>query len=564
MKKIIYIFILSVMLLALSSCTDTPVDKETIKDTIGDYTIVYPAEYSEWKLEEVEFLKSVIKTVSGKEINAVPDTEAVSGKKIILASSSRISTAFDEEIKEFPNAMCYVVGPDGDNIVLGGQNFYSDMRAIYDFTENCLGYDDLNDIFSDTVHDLDKKKTVIWEKPDFYIMGANFSCAPMTEPWQIKDLADCNFNVVQLNSGMLDFYTEKSLRDTFKYCARFGIEAMYLPQVDSTAKELILPDEDDIIENPAFWGFYIVDEPRTEEQNELYREVLRKAKKKYSGNDRKFYINTGWECDPDSLDRPVQMDYWEEYYRESDALSFDWYQRNFGNRDFCLLYTWEQWAELARKNGQDLYVYIEAYNLKNNGLNTTKLFRTSSYLALCFGAEMIEYFQYGDASPYYTSEGDWSEGSLVDYDFTKNSSYYDAQRCNEEIMNVAKLLEGYEFEGTYTADPKSERLMYIDTLCPDRNNFASVRGNPSKASVVFGCYVNEETGKRALLVMNMDAINDTDYDKDKDSSTLTLKFAKQNVTCYREGKPFEMTATDKEDQFTVPFGNGSAYVFFIE
>ena len=87
-RKTVIIFVLLSMLFVIPACGGSGSDKIAVSD-LGKYTIVYPAEYQDWQMEEVVLLQNVIEHITGKKIAAVPDTEAEKSREIILASSSR-------------------------------------------------------------------------------------------------------------------------------------------------------------------------------------------------------------------------------------------------------------------------------------------------------------------------------------------------------------------------------------------------------------------------------------------------------------------------------------------
>lgn len=113
-------------------------EKETVllKD-IGSYTIVYPSNYTDYRKQDVLFLQEVIKNVTGTSLNVVSDLEKANGKEIIIASSKR-KNGIEEAIEKFESGLDYVVAVRNGNIILGGNNFYADIRAIYDFINNTL------------------------------------------------------------------------------------------------------------------------------------------------------------------------------------------------------------------------------------------------------------------------------------------------------------------------------------------------------------------------------------------------------------------------------------------
>ncbi len=570
MKKALSLVLVFLVLVSLFSGCEKK-NEESIKlSTLSDYSIIYPADWTDWELEDVNVLKNTIEKISGKEIKLVPDTEEPTGKEIILASSSR-KTKYDEKIAAFDNAMCYLVGVDGENIVLGGQNFYSDMRAIYDFVNNYLGYDDLEDKYSDMKKTVAGETVTLWERPSFHIMGSNFSCDAYTEAWQIRDFVDCNFNMF-----MALFYSyneEEPAKDVAKWCARFGIEMVYYPDIDWNAMTIMLPEDEGFIDNPALWGFYVTDEPWEDNTCEAYRQILENSKEKYKDTGWKFYVNTALNSAEDK---------WRQYFEDSDVFSFDWYINNFKNRGDNVCQTWEKYRDLSYDLNQDYFIFIDSWNLVNRGGNTTKMFRSHMYLAMIFDADAVEYFQYGDCSQNYFREGDWTKGSLINYDFTKNSYWFDAQKANAEIYKIKDILDDYKYLGAFTDKYPMENFKKLD----HPYDFSAVipeMKTSNDESYLAGCFEANDGNSYAMLLMNINKLDDYIYDEIEivedlnmilatDGKTqyivplpdpIQMKINGSKLTCYRDAEPTVLTP--KEDgYYSIKCANGDCLLFVIE
>lgn len=256
MKKFIAVLTVLFVGLSITACA-LPSNKETVQVAeLADYTIVYPSNYKDWQMEEVYLLQNTIEHITGTRINAVPDSEPEAKREIILASSSR-ETAFSSQISSFANRMDYVVAVDNKDIVLGGLNYYSDMRAVYDFVNNYLGYDDIEDIYSESKA-VSGTKTYIYKEPSLTLMGSNLSVSAYTSVEAVRDMAECNFNMIQI---MADRYTDEEMRNFAKWCARYEIRVLVYAITDFENETITVTDLEDAVENPMIWGHYIKDEP---------------------------------------------------------------------------------------------------------------------------------------------------------------------------------------------------------------------------------------------------------------------------------------------------------------
>ena len=572
MKKYVGAVLTAALLCSMTACSPSAKSKTVSVDELSSYTIVYPQSYKEWQMTEVELLRDIIEHITGTRINAVPDSEPEAKHEIIFASSTR-KTSYESEIDAFASRMDYIIAVDGDDIVIGGQNYYSDMRAAYDFINNYIGYDDIEDEYSEPQKQITGLNTTIWKKPELYLMGSNLSCGPFSEVWHVKDFADCNFNLLQISQQM---YTDTGVRDVATWCARFGIELFYYPATDRESKQVIIPCEEDLIENPAVWGLYIVDEPSSTEQNIFWSTVVANAKERFDKYGWTVYVNTFFSTvntvngiDPETGEWNDGKT-WEKYYSDLSVLSYDAYpyQSKFQWRDRYTCLVWEQASKLAKKLDQELFIYIDAYNLTNRGY-CDKMFRTHAYLCMCFGADGIEYFQYGDASPYYDREGDWTKGSLVNYDYSKNEYYYDAQKVNGELKKLMPIYAQYENVGAYAINPKEEDNSsyladpyYEFGVIEDVNDDLNEQTFGEPVTYLVGCFEKKEGDGKAFILMNFEPLTDYSYGMDF-TFPLKLKINGKKVTCYKGGEPVVMEP-DEDGYYSFKMFNGECVFVTVD
>ena len=567
MKRCLSAILAAVLLCSMTACSPSTKSKTVSVDELSSYTIVYPQSYKDWQMTEVELLRDIIEHITGTRINAVPDSEPEVKNEIIFASSAR-ETSYDNTVDTFESRMDYIIAIDGDDIVLGGQNYYSDMRAAYDFINNYIGYDDIEDEYSEPQKQITGVNSTVWKKPELYLMGSNLTAEPFTEVWHVKDFVDCNFNLLQIMSMK---YTDTGVRDVATWCARFGIELFYYPATDREAKQVIIPCEEDLIENPAVWGLYVKDEPSTEEENIFWSTVVANAKERFDKYGWTIYINVAFNTyDYNDVDGWNTSSIWRKFYSDLDILSFDAYpyQNKLGVRNRYLCMTWEFAANLAKELGQELFIYIDAYNLANRGY-CDKMFRTHAYLCLCFGADGIEYFQYGDASPYHHTEGDWTKGSLVNYDFSKNEYYYDAQKVNGELKKIMPIYSQYENVGAYVINPKEDDLLVcLKNPCDDFGVIEDVNDELNMmtfgdtSTFLVGCFEKKEGDGKAFIIMNFDALTDISYGTEIILPTK-LKINGEKVTCYRGGEP-TVLEPDEDGYYSFRIPNGECLFVTVD
>ena len=563
MKKIIAVLTVLFVGLSITACA-LPSNKETVQVAeLADYTIVYPSNYKDWQMEEVYLLQNTIEHITGTRINAVPDSEPEAKREIILASSSR-ETAFSSQISSFANRMDYVVAVDNKDIVLGGLNYYSDMRAVYDFVNNYLGYDDIEDIYSESKA-VSGTKTYMYKEPSLTLMGSNLSVSAYTSVEAVRDMAECNFNMIQI---MADRYTDEEMRNFAKWCARYEIRVLVYAITDFENETITVTDLEDAVENPMIWGHYIKDEPVFDDYGK-WSNITREYVEKYSKYGWKAYMN---HCYMHALDSE-NAEIFKEAYAKSfgsliDIFSYDVYYGHLTNRNTSkVLSELEACRQYALDNGQDFWNYIESYRLIVNNSNTSKMFRWHSYVSLCFGATGIEYFQYGDCSPNAseTRKPNHYKNCLIDADGNKLDAWYDARKTNAELLKIADVYAQYDNVGAYTINRDDED--YATRLC-NPYDFSDVitdfKDSIAQYEDVYlvGCFDKKDGDGHAFILVNMEPLNDYEYGKDI-VLPIGLKINGETVNFYRDGELCEVNR-DEDGYYLLEAGNGSCWFVTVD
>ena len=517
---------------------------ETVKLTdLGGYTIVYPSYYDEYRMNEVYILRDTIKKVTGAELKIISDDEAKGEHEIILASSGR-KNGVEESIEMFESGLDYVVGALNGNIILGGNNFYADMRAVYDFINNYLGYNDIDNIYSEPKSEVSGVNLHIYQKPLLTIMASNYSVSAFTEQYAIRDMHDACFNMKMVEAGA---YSKDELIDLVKWCARYEIFLIM--------RSIRFVDE--YTDCPIIWGHTVRDEPHVKDYI-MYSQQCEDYAEKYSQYGWHPWVNyMGWP------------QYWpmlnetESLFDAVPVVSFD---RYFGEnilQESELLEIFEYMRDLAKRKGQEMWSYIESYNITNRGQNTSKMLRWSAYVSLCFGARGILYFQYGDCSPNYTVEGDWTKGSLVNWDYTKNQAWYDAKATNEELLKLAQIYTQYETVGAHVINKKAkDTSVYLEDQYPYVSDFISDfkdSDDATKNTYLLSLFEKTYGEGKAVILMNLADIDDIPYEKNE-ADYVKIKPNCENPVFYRNGEP-QNVEKDSDGYYVLNIANG--YCWFI-
>ncbi len=572
MKKIISFVLSGVMLLSLTACAATPSSSNINKATaspeitaspapfpapvfptypeesadisdLSEYTIVYPSYYDEYRMGEVFLLKNAIKNVTGAELDIISDGEAVREHEIIFASSGR-KNGVEKSIEMFQSGLDYVVGTLNGNIILGGNNFYADMRAVYDFINNYLGYNDIDNIYSEPQKSIDGINFRIYQKPLFTFYANNGAVSMFTEQYAVRDLHEAHFNLVDAD---LNWATYEQFRDFIKWCARYDI---FIVVGSQKWFELYY-------DCPVIWGHFLRDEPpistyadisrQCDEYTEKYKQYNWKPWVNFFGFDKHWNILTETDGLFDSVPR----------------VSFD---RYFANKILQendeLLTVYESARDYAQNKNQELWTYIQSYNCLNENIHTDKTFRWSSYISMCFGATGILYFQYGDSSPNYSAEGDWSGGALINWDYSKNPAWYHAKAANEELLKIAEVYLRYQNIGAYVINRKELHISaYLNDPYPYTDDFIKEFVLPDGTSDTYltGLFNKKNGDGKALIIVNLEDIDERPYEQSEER-IVKIKLNGENAVFYRDGEP-QNIQTDANGYYLLNISNG--YCWFI-
>ena len=524
---------------------------ETVKLTdLGGYTIVYPSYYDEYRMNEVYILRDTIKKVSGAELKIISDDEAKGEHEIILASSDR-QNGIEVSISMFESGLDYVVGALNGNIILGGNNFYADMRAVYDFINNYLGYNDIDDIYSEPQSEISGVNLNIYKEPIFTLMGSNFSVSPYTEQYAVRDMHEAHFNLTLIDIGL---YNSEQIRDFVKWCARYEIFIMMrgIQYVDVYA------------DCPIIWGHVIMDEPALS-MFASCSQACAEYIEQYAQYGWQPYINlVGYE----SVFKILED--FPELFASVPVVSFDMYFEhnlidNVYMKDINLLHVYEMARDRAISSNRDLWTYIEAYDIVKRNKITSKLFRWSSYISLSFGAKGILYFQYGDPDSDSTQEGG-SKGSLVDWNYVRTNAWYDAKRCNEELLALAEILNEYEHVGAYVHNTSFKQYYntYIENPYTEFDSIITDIKKPTESMpYLFGFYDKKDSNSsHAVTLLSLESLDELKYGA-SEPEYAKIKLAGDNIKFYHEGV-LQNIEPDADGYYSIDVSNGSCWLITID
>lgn len=544
--------------------TPIPVSEDVKK--LGDYTIIYPEHYeTPRQMVEVELLQNVIEELSGKKPQATNDTStSLSSDNYIIFASSDIQTEFDDTVNALQNEMDYVICVDKDkNIILGGKTYYSDMRAAYDFINNYLGYDDIDDIYSVPTKEIEGEFIYTYEAPTFIIAAHNAAHNVFTKA-VIRDAKEAHFNLM---TSDYNFNNDEQYKDVATWCVRFELYFMCGVSSNYETFETKLHCEDFMLKNPMAKYAHLRDEP-PEDTIPTIHKLAENFNSKYAQYGIKCYVNHFRSGTIFSMLEET------EYLSNVPITGFDAYLKNYTNSEMGgSIHSYLEFLQLVQrvttKYNQEFWMYLESYNLMNKGVTvyTEKTFRYTAYLAMCFGADAVNYFCYADTT-YYKAEGDWSHGQLLEEDFTPTNAWYDAKTTNEELEKLSKVYSQYTNKAAFLVGPDDENeftptddcTRYYDII----EKFLDKKGNEvSERNYLVGCFDKKDgSSGNAFIIMNLESLNAQPYTTTR-GQKVKLKINGENVTFYQGGEKINVEI-DEDGYYTPIISNGGCLFVTVE
>ena len=278
-----------------------------------------------------------------------------------------------------------------------------------------------------------------------------------------------------------------------------------------------------------------------------------------------LYSTTGFDYVFEMLEAFPQL------FESVPVVSFDrYFERslidNVYMKETNLLHVYELARERSVNTGKDLWTYIDAYNIVNRSKNSSKLFRWSSYISLSFGAKGILYFQYGDASPNYTAEGDWTNGSIANWDFSKTEAWYYAKRCNEELLALAEILNEYEYVGAYVHNTSFKQFYntFIENPYTEYDSIVADIKKPTLAMpYLFGFYDKKDNGNsHAITLLSLESLDELKYGANE-PEYAKIQLAGDNIKFYHEGV-LQNIEPDADGYYSIDVSNGSCWLITLD
>lgn len=442
------------------------------------------------------------------------------------------------------------------------------MRAAYDFINNYLGYDDIDDVYSVPEKEIGGEFVYTYEAPTFLIAAHN-ACNNIFTKAVIRDAKAAHFNVMTSDAS---YGTDEDYKDVATWCVRFELYFMCGVNSNYETFETELKCEDFMLKNPMAKYAHLRDEPAEDIIPTIH---------KLAENFNSKYAQYGIKCYVNHFRSGSIFSFLEEtgYLSNVPVTGFDAYLKNYekahiGGSIQSYLEFLQLVQRVTTKYDQEFWMYLESYNLMNKEsygnhvkVYTDKTFRFTAYLAMCFGADAVNYFCYADTT-YYKSEGDWSHGQLLEEDFTPTDAWYHAQTANAQLEKLSKIYSQYTNKTAYLIGPDEENEFtpdeeackpYYDII----EEFLDKKGEPvTNRNYLVGCFDKNDGDGNAFMILNLDPLNSQAYTTTR-GQKVKLKINGENITFYQDGEIIDVEM-DENGYYTPIIANGAAIFVTVD
>ncbi len=470
----------------LTKTHDFPIDRFEISGhDIGDYTIVYPAAYTEYQKTDILVFRDILYTATGKKLKVLPETETASPPRINIGTAG--GATFDGT-----HPLDYRIRTESENLSIGGSNYYADIKAIYRFLYDTAGYS-----YDGSFH---KNEVILTGSDDInryndikILIGAWCTSGDAIETEaQIRDMAEAGFNHVNIQVPA----DRQLMHRLLKWLAVYNLECLWFD--GSVYADFATPDfaaAADYIGAPVSWGNYLYDEPNSDKFGQL-ADAYALYKEKHG---KEPFINLfPMYASETQLGNPTYTEHVNQYLDtvKPALCSVDIYPLDAYGLYPGYMKNLDIVATAARQRNIPLSVYIQSVSFAESKRTPSYAdLEWQAYSCLSFGAAGIIYFTY--VTPY--SDAESFKPALIDHEGNKTERWYFAQKLNAEIAFFADAFAGYKNLGAFShnSSPETGFLEFENQY----KNFKAIKDIVCDNPLLFGCFENNDS--YAFTAVNM-------------------------------------------------------------
>ena len=496
----------------------------------GEWTLVIPKEYTAVQRADMAAISDLIYELAGVR---VPVTDEASPSPAILVGTASPVTPRTDDLS------C-IAEYDGENLHIGGGNFWADIRALY----GCLLYKGFRADYAGNAPDCPDDVTLASEVlPDksgerFFSVSAWCTSGDAYDAEaQVKETAEAGFTKVNISG-------DGSLRrDLLKWCAIYDLQILWSGLGSyGTFAESDWGRYREAMDAPHVWGFYLRDEPNAADFPGLAESTRNAA----AVTDQVAFINLfPMYANEQQLGNPTYEEHVEAFLDTVKPAwtSVDIYPCNAQGLWGGYMKNLDVVASACRGRGIPFSVYLQSVSFHVSKRTPSE--RDLEWQTWCirsFGAREAIYFTY--MTPYSTAED--FKPALIDHDLKKTDRWYAAQRINGEFSALDDAFARYsESLGAFTVNGSRTEYMQFE----NPYDFSAVLDAvETDAKLLVGCF--SDGGSRYAFTL----VNCEDLQRGGEAS-VRFRAGGRAVTVWQNGKSSLLTP-DADGFVSVTLENG--------
>ncbi len=488
---------------------------------LSEWAVVVPPEYTAEEREDALALADWFYRASGRRV-PVSDSRGTAPHAILIGTASPLTPRSDD--------LSCAVRWDGEDLHIGGGNYWADCRALYRFlVYDALGSDGEFSLPEQPVRDavLPDEELADTSLNRFFSLSAWCTSGdPYDTEALVRQTAEAGFTKISV-AGIHD---AKLARSMMKWCAVWDLEILWTGVSWENFGEAAWRSVEKAMDAPHVWGLYLCDEP-----NASAFPALAGCVETMAGlTDQTAFINLfPMYANETQLGTPTYREHVERFFDTVNPrwASVDIYPCNKSGLYDGYMENLSIVADACRTRNVPFSVYLQSVSFAaSKRTPSEKDLEWQTWCIRSFGASEAIYFTY--MTPYSSAED--FKPALIDHDLNPTDRWYAAQKINGEFAALDDAFARYpESLGAFTLNAGTNAKNAFMRFAPQIDFSGVISELDSASPLLAGCFTDGAGGYAFTLV------NCENLQKDLPASVRVKTASGGSLTVWQNGVSFE-------------------------